>query len=88
MGRVVAPLCAAFPDLAFERSEVIGDGGRLVVEWTLRGHNRGPLRTGINATDKAMLLRGVDVFDVGDDGIRAVRGYFDQKAFVAWPSRP
>lgn len=82
IGRVVEPLCAAFPDLSFERSEAIGGGSHLVVEWTLRGHNRGPLRTGINATEKAMVLRGVDVFDVGDDGIRAVRGYFDQKAFV------
>jgi steroid delta-isomerase-like uncharacterized protein len=82
IARVVEPLCAAFPDLYFERSEAIGDGGRLVVEWTLRGYNRGPLRTGIKATDKAMMLRGVDVFDVGAGGIRAVRGDFDQKAFV------
>ncbi|MDX2018849.1 MAG: nuclear transport factor 2 family protein [Deltaproteobacteria bacterium] len=82
IARVVDPLCAAFPDLSFERSKAIGDDGQFVVEWTLRGHNRGPLLTGINATAKAMMLRGVSVFDVSDDGIRAVRGYFDQKAFV------
>jgi hypothetical protein len=82
IGRVVEPLCAAFPDLGFERAEAIADGRRWVVEWTLRGHNRGPLRTGIAATQHAMMLRGVDVFDVGDDGLLAVRGYFDQKAFV------
>lgn len=82
IGRVVEPLCRAFGDLHFERGEAIGAGGRWVVEWTLRGHNSGPFRPGIAATGEAMALRGVDVFEVGDDGIRAVRGYFDQKAFV------
>ncbi len=82
LDRVVQPLCVAFPDLAFERSEAIGEGGRYVVEWIMRGHNRGALRAGINPTEKAVELRGVDVFELDDDGIRAVRGYFDQKAFV------
>lgn len=82
IARVVDPLCAAFPDLAFERSAVIGDGSRLVVEWNLRGQNLGPLRAGINATGQAMRLQGVTVFDTSDGGILAVRAYFDQKAFV------
>jgi steroid delta-isomerase-like uncharacterized protein len=82
IARIVEPLCAAFPDLAFERSEAIGAGGRYVVEWTLRGRNRGPLRAGINPTENAATLRGVDVFELEDGGIGAVRGYFDQKAFV------
>lgn len=82
MARIVEPLCAAFPDLAFERSRAIGDGGHQVVEWTLRGHHRGPLWAGINPTGQAMTLRGADVFDVDAGGIRAVRRYFDQTAFV------
>lgn len=82
IARVVDPLCAAFPDLAFDRSEATGDGERLVVEWTLRGHNRGALQAGVNPTEKRMTLRGVDVFEMEDDGICAVRGYFDQKAFI------
>jgi uncharacterized protein (TIGR02246 family) len=61
IARVIEPLCAAFPDLAFERSEAFGDGGRFVVEWVLRGHNRGPLRAGLDATDQRVELRGVDV---------------------------
>lgn len=79
---VVGPLCAAFPDLAFERAEAIGGGGRHVVEWVLRGHNHGALRTGVGPTGRAATLRGVTVFEVEDAGIRAARGYFDQKAFV------
>ena len=82
IARVVEPLCAAFPDLAFERSEAIGDDTRWVVEWRMRGHNRGPFRAGINPTDKAVMLRGASVFELEDAGIRAVRGYFDQKEFV------
>lgn len=81
VGRVVGPLCAAFSDLVFERSSAVGDGGRLAVEWTLRGHNRASIRAGIQATERPMELRGVDVFDVDDSGIRAVRGYFDQRSF-------
>lgn len=80
--RVLAPLCAAFPDLTRTPATVMVDGQRAVVEWTLRGHNRGPLRPGLGATDQAMQVRGVDVFELGADGIRAVRGYFDHKAFV------
>jgi steroid delta-isomerase-like uncharacterized protein len=82
IARVVEPLCAAFPDLAFERSEVMGSGARLVVEWVMRGHNRGALLAGINPTEREATLRGVDVFELEDGGIRAVRGYFDQKSFV------
>jgi hypothetical protein len=79
---VVRSLCAAFPDLVFERGAAVGADGHYAVEWTLRGHNRGPLRAGLEPTGVAMALRGVDVFEVGDEGLRAVRGYFDQKAFV------
>lgn len=82
LARVVEPLFAAFPDLAFERSEAVGEGERYVVEWVMRGHNRGPLRAGIIPTEREATLRGVDVFELGEDGIRAVRGYFDQKTFV------
>lgn len=82
MSRVVEPLCSAFPDLAFERGETMGEGSRLVVEWTMRGHNRGALRAGFDPTEQPAVLRGVDVFEVNADGIQAVRGYFDQKAFV------
>lgn len=80
--RVLEPLCAAFPDLTFERSAAVGGGGRYVVEWVMRGHNRGPLRAGINPTGAPIALAGVDVFEVEDDGLREVRGYFDQKTLV------
>lgn len=79
---VAERLFEALPDLAFERAEAIGSGSRRVVEWLMRGHNRGTLRAGIEPTGQAVTLAGVDVFDVDPRGIRSVRGYFDQKAFV------
>lgn len=79
---VVDPLCVAFPDLMFDYGAPIGDDTRCVVEWTMRGHNRGPLRAGVNPTEQVATLRGVDVFDLDPTGIRSVRGYFDQKSFV------
>ena len=82
IARVVEPLCAAFPDLAFERSEAVGDGGRYAVEWVMRGHDRGALQAGINPTEREAALRGVGVFEIEDGRARAVRAYFDQKSFV------
>jgi len=79
---VVEPLCAAFPELGFERAAAIGEGSRAVVEWVMRGHNRGAFAPGIGPTGKEVALAGVDVFELDDEGIRAVRRYFDQKAFV------
>lgn len=79
---VVAPLCAAFPDLRFTPGAPIGGAGRYAVEWTLAGTNTGALRPGLQPTGGAMRLRGVDVFEVDEGGIRAVRASFDQKAFV------
>ena len=82
VGRVVTSLCVAFPDLEFERTAVIGEGERLAVEWILRGHNLGELLPGVRPTGRAIALEGVTVLEVGDDGLRAVRGRFDQKALA------
>jgi hypothetical protein len=82
IARVIEPLCAAFPDLAVERSKPIGDGSQLSVEWILRGHNLGAFRPGLAPTLKPAVLRGVNVFDLGDAGIRSVRSYFDVNTFV------
>lgn len=82
IARVVEPLCAAFPDLAFEPTPALGAGGRFVVEWVLRGHNRGELIPGIVPTGEGVTLPGATVFDLDDRGVRAARAYFDQKTFI------
>lgn len=80
LSSVVDPLSVAFPDLRFECTAVLGEAGKYVVEWVMRGHNRGALRAGINPTEKAVALQGVEVFELDERGIGAVRRYFDQRA--------
>lgn len=73
--------CRAFPDLVFERGETLESAsGRVVVWWTMRGTNDGALRDGIAPTARAVVLDGLDVFDVGDAGILRVRRWFDANA--------
>jgi steroid delta-isomerase-like uncharacterized protein len=73
----VERLWAAFPDLAFEIGPVhcVGDE-RVHAEWTMTGVNTGPVN-GLPPSGKAVRLDGIDIFDVGAQGLRSVRGFFD-----------
>lgn len=79
---LVARLCDAFPGLSFEPGAVLRGGERCVVEWVLRGRNLGSYAPGANPTGKELALPGVTVLDLGSDGIRSARGYFDQKTLA------
>lgn len=72
----------AFPDLSFEAGETVVSENTVAAEWVMRGTNTGPLRFGLPPTNKTIALPGSDLIEVGDNGISAVRGYFDQKTFV------
>lgn len=73
-------LWSAFPDLSFETVSMAEAGAdRVVIEWIMRGTNTGAFQ-GLPATGRAISLSGVDVIDVGDDGIQTVKGYFDTRA--------
>lgn len=78
---LVGRLVALFPDLRFEKVRRVDAPDRAVVEWIMRGQNLGPLREGVNPTEKEIAVAGVDVFELEDRGLRRVRGYFDQKGF-------
>ena len=80
--QVVRGWLDAFPDLGFHPESITADENRCVVEWTLRGHNRGPFRPGINATGREVVLAGVSVFELEAQRIRAVRVHLDQHALV------
>ncbi|HYP66709.1 MAG TPA: nuclear transport factor 2 family protein [Thiobacillaceae bacterium] len=72
----------AFPDLSFEIVSVAEAGpGRVVAEWIMKGTNAGAFR-GLPATGRAVSLPGADVIEIGTDGIKAVRGYFDTRVFA------
>jgi len=72
----------AFPDVAFEAASAAVGGGRITVEWLMRGTNRGPLRASLPPTGATVALPGVDVFELEGEAIRSVHGYFDQMTFL------
>ena len=73
----VQGLWAAFPDLRFELGQVHLIGARRVfAEWKMVGSNTGSMN-GLPPTGKTVRLPGIDVIEIGSDGIHAVTGYFD-----------
>lgn len=73
-------LWSAFPDLSFEIASIAEAGaGKVVAEWIMKGTNTGPFQ-GLPATGRTISLPGIDVFEIGADGINAVKGYFDTRA--------
>ena len=73
-------LWSAFPDLSFEIVSIAEAGaGRVVAEWIMKGTNTGAFQ-GLPPTGQSILLPGVDVIEIGVDGIRTVKGYFDTRA--------
>ena len=73
-------LWSAFSDLAFEIASVAEAGvGRVVAEWIMKGTNTGAFQ-GLPATGRPISLPGVDVIEIGSDGINRVTGYFDTRA--------
>jgi steroid delta-isomerase-like uncharacterized protein len=72
-------LWSAFPDLSFEIVSLAEAGtGRVVAEWLMKGTNNGSFH-GLPATEHAVSLSGIDVIEIGTDGIKTVKGYFDTK---------
>ena len=72
-------LWSAFPDLLFEIVSLSVTGaGKVVAEWIMKGTNTGPFH-GLPATERTISLAGVDVMEIGTDGIKSVKGYLDTK---------
>lgn len=75
-------LWSAFPDLSFDIVSIAGAGtGKVVAEWMMKGTNTGSFN-GLPPTERIIALPGVDVMEIGTDGIRRVNGYFDTKTLV------
>jgi heme-degrading monooxygenase HmoA len=53
--------------------------GRVVLEWLMKGTNTGAFQ-GLPPTGRSISLAGVDVIEIGADGIKSVKGYFDTRA--------
>jgi steroid delta-isomerase-like uncharacterized protein len=70
----------AFPDVRGEVSRAIADNGAVTLEITWEGTHSGPLRmpTGdIPPSNRHVVIRAVEVFDVEGEKIREAHHYFD-----------
>lgn len=75
----VGQLAESFPDFMFETDEPGWSDDRTAqVPWLLRGTNTGSY-AGLPPTGRTIELPGVDVIEVGDDGVRRVTGHFDRQ---------
>ena len=64
----VAGLRSALPDLAYTIEDVVGDGDRVAVRWTLRGTHTGPFR-GFAPTGKPIANTGFAMFQLAEGKI-------------------
>lgn len=72
-------LWGAFPDLSFQIASLAETGpGKVVAEWIMKGNNTEAFH-GLPATGRSISLPGIDVIEIGTDGIESVRGYFDTR---------
>jgi steroid delta-isomerase-like uncharacterized protein len=79
LGAHAQTLWSAFPDLKFALAScAVITQNKCVAEWVMSGTNTGSLH-GLPPTGKAVTLKGVDIIEVGEDGIKSVAGYFDSK---------
>ena len=53
--------------------------GRVVAEWMMKGTNTGAFQ-GLPPTGRTIALPGIDMIELGADGIETVTGYFDTRA--------
>lgn len=69
-----------FPDFRFEQRRVLDvpDENARVEEWTMHGTHTG-MREGLPPTGNSIALDGASVVELGPDGIRSIRGYYDQQ---------
>lgn len=65
---VAAELRQAFPDLTFEIEQVIAEGDRVAITWTMRGTQHGAFR-GLPASGRQITTSGADIYRVADNRI-------------------
>lgn len=79
---VIEALEAQFSDFKFETEHVVGDDSRFTIEWTLRGTNDSPVKTGVAATGRRLHVHGVDCMQAADGRITSVRRVYDRRGMM------
>ena len=73
----VSELRTAFPDLQLALDELIAEGDKVVVRWTMRGTHLGELRGGIAPTGKAFTVTGTTTNRVAGGQVAEAWGNVD-----------
>ncbi len=78
----IAETAVAFPDVEFGTLTIIenSSGDLLVLEWSMTGTNQGSFFEA-PATGKKIEIFGVDIFEIRDDKISALRSFYDSNQF-------
>lgn len=71
LGAAFNRFSAAFPDIHLAVNEMIAEGDKVVVLWTLTGTHRGAWR-GIPATGKAITWNATDTYTISDGRIASL----------------
>jgi len=71
----------AFPDVQIDIEEMIGEGDKIVVQWTFHGTHRGPFQ-GIPATGTAVEWDGLDLYTITDRKITSLVRKADSRALL------
>lgn len=74
-------LLVAFPDQRTDIDDLIAEGDKVVMRFTVSGTHKGPLM-GIPATGKSYSVPGMSVFRIADGKIAEHWGVFDQMAVM------
>ena len=68
--QAVRILHAAFSDVSAEAHEIVAEGDKVVLRWTVRGKQLGDFM-GIPPTGKIVELQGINIYHISDAKIRA-----------------
>lgn len=74
---IVLPLREAFPDLRHTINDLVAEGDRVAVRWTMEATHRGPF-AGIPATGKRVTLRAISIYRFQDGRVAQLWAQVDR----------
>ena len=83
----------AFPDAKWTIDDIVAEGDRVVVRWTLTGTHEGPLM-GIPPTGKSFAMSGISIYRMADGkvaeewAVADVMGFMQQLGLLPPPGGP
>lgn len=75
----VGAVLAALTELRFSVGRTMRDGAHVAVSWSLKAVCHGALDRELNGDGASLDLEGLDLFEIGEAGIRGVRRFFERR---------